>query len=327
VVWFQVFLKKQLKKKLYWLQLLLLLLATILAGSIHLPGADNCRIGYCYGTQPTEDWLSAGRGASEDGLEFCLYGDEEELRQDVMTGRVDSGFVLPEAFGDDTIRMITSPSSTKGALAKLAVFEACYRISSDALLLEADRQLYDEEDSTRQAELLEKNHSIVYSDRVFTIDLQTVPSEKAGAVSGSECYPVQGTAGLFVMLILLLADADGRGGDTGMLRALPLRRQRAMRIMYTLAAGLPAALVAWLACVPTGRSWWVELLAMLSLLLWTELWLGLPSGGTEAPCIRIVLFLLIQLLICPVFVDLSGWVPALKIIRLFWPLGIDLAIH
>lgn len=330
VVWLQIFFKQQLKKPLYWFQILLLIAGVCCMVSIRFPGADNCKIGYCFDQKSVDDWLLRDQSVQDDTLRFCFYEEEEQLYAAVRSGYMDCGFVLPARMGEGaSIESVVSPISTKNALAKLTVFEVCYRILSEDILLAADQKLYGEAGQEREELLLQKNREIIASDRVFDIQMIEVPVETKVQSEIPEQLPVQGIAGMFVMMIMLLADGiifDPK--SRGLLKALSLSRRRAVCMLYSLAAGLLPALASLMLIGITGRSRGIaaELLAMFLLIIWTQLWICLliRRREVEGYHVELVLFLAVQLLVCPVFVDLSGYLPALKVLRLLFPLGIYL---
>ena len=329
IVWLQVFLKQQLKKPLYWLQLLLLLVGIYCVATIRLPDAGNCMVGYCYEQMYAKDWLVPELNAQDQTLNFNFYTEKKELYKDVASGRIDCGFVLPVHLNTDSvIESVSSPMSTKSALAKLTVFCACYRIFSEDILSDADRRLYTEADLQREKLLLEKNREILGSDRVFDVQMIEVPVEGSAGKKNADRLPVQGIAGIFVMMIMPLADGMVFEPDNrGFLKALPTAQRRYMRIIYSLSAGLlPAAVsLVLISFTDCSRGMVTELISMILLILWTQLWICLTSGRQRDPeryHVELVLFLLVQLLLCPVFMDLSEYIPALKFIRLLWPLGI-----
>ena len=100
VVWLQIFFKQQLKKPLYWFQILLLIAGVCCMVSIRFPGADNCKIGYCFDQKSVDDWLLRDQSVQDDTLRFCFYEEEEQLYAAVRSGYMDCGFVLPARMGE-----------------------------------------------------------------------------------------------------------------------------------------------------------------------------------------------------------------------------------
>ena len=331
IVWFGVFLKQQLKNRLYRLQLLLLFVCIFCVASIRFPNADNCRIGYCYNDLHADDWLKKELNASDEVLVFCFYDTIEELYDDVSSGKLDCGFVLPKQLKQGSkIESVQSPMSTKTALAGLSVFDACYHILSEDVLTNADQILFENRDPVRLAQLLQNNREIRESDRIFHVDIKEVSAAKNVEIEPTEKLPVQGMAGLFVIMIMLLANGIVYDPKShGLFYALSIKQRKKMRLLYSLTSGiLPAlAVVIIISCLSCTRGFGVEALSMVLLICWTALWIILIGcRQTEAGSyhIGVVLFLIAQMLICPVFADVAKYIPAFDLIRQFLPLGIYL---
>ena len=331
IVWFGVFLKQQLKNRLYRLQLLLLFVCIFCVASIRFPNADNCRIGYCYNDLHADDWLKKELNASDEVLVFCFYDTIEELYDDVSSGKLDCGFVLPKQLKQGSkIESVQSPMSTKTALAGLSVFDACYHILSEDVLTNTDQILFENRDPVRLAQLLQNNREIRESDRIFHVDIKEVSAAKNVEIEPTEKLPVQGMAGLFVIMIMLLANGIVYDPKShGVFYALSIKQRKKMRLLYSLTSGvLPAlAAVITISCLSCTRGFYVEALSMGLLICWTALWIILIGcRQTEAGSyhIGVVLFLIAQVLICPVFTDVANYIPAFALIRQFLPLGIYL---
>ena len=100
-----------------------------------------------------------------------------------------------------------------------------------------------------------------------------------------------------------------------------------MSALYCLAAVLLPAVTALTCVCLSGRSrgLGVECISMMLLIVSAQAWMfiaGSRQKDADHYYVLCVLFLIIQLLICPVFTDLSEYLPALRIFRLIWPLGI-----
>ena len=329
IVWLQVFLKQQLKKRLYWVQIVLMVTGICCISAIRVPNAKLCTVGYCYDRTESEDWLASELDTSDRALDFCFYKEKNRLYTDILSGKIDCGFVLPvQLEKNSVIESITTPMSTKHALAKLTVFGVCYRVLSRQLLTDVDSRLYSKSDEKRLELLQQKNAEILDSDRVFDIRMEEVSVGRTEAEKQTACLPVQGVAGTFVVLIMLLAEGSTFDPKIrGVFQVLSVRRRACMSALYCLAAVLLPAVTALTCVCLSGRSrgLGVECISMMLLIVSAQAWMftaGSRQKDADHYYVLCVLFLIIQLLICPVFTDLSQYLPALRIFRLLWPLGI-----
>lgn len=327
IVWLWVFFKEQIKKKTYLLQLLVMLTALISVSALHFPSAERSDIGYAYETAGEPDWLAEQLSMQEDYLDFRLYETPEELQQAVVSGRIDCGFVIPEEAKDRVI-CVSSPMSSKSALAKQTLFSVYYRLRSRDVLLEADEQLYGSSDEIRQQLLFDKNEAYLHGDQVFDMDLQEVAVTASASVKENCIFPIQGIAGLFLILFAILSQSviyDIKSG--GPWKRLSRKDGFCMRMLWGVAAMILPVLLAYmyLAISGKGRGAGIEILSMLLFLLWLVPWSSVLADrrlSEETYYVRMVIFLLVQLIICPVFADPAEWLPVVRILRLIFPLGI-----
>lgn len=329
MVWLGLFWKQQWKKKTYFLQLLLLVLAMLVAHSLQLPDAQNLHIGYCYGQSAQPDWFAEELKKQNSELIFDCYGNVEELYADVMIGKADCGFVLPERMEPGAkVECVNSPFTTKASTAKLTLFAITYRMLSEQVLLDADQEIYDSVDEERIQELLQLNEDILAGDEVFDVDVVEVKVGRQAGRSTSRSLWFQGLGGIFVMMMMFVS--AGMIYDykvRAVLLALSEREQIRMRALYVLAAGmLPAAFV--YVCVlgaDSSRGWAVEAVSLLLLMFETTVWTYICARRRrpqELYYVWMIAFLLIQLLLCDLVFDLARYLPAVRMLRCLLPLGI-----
>ena len=329
MVWLGLFWKQQLKKKTYFLQLLLLVLAMLAAHSLRLPDAHNLHIGYGYGQSAQSDWLAVELKKQNRELVFDFYGDTEELYADVMTGKVDCGFVLPVCMEPGAkVECVDSPFTTKASVAKLTLFAITYRMLSEQVLLDADQEIYASVDEGRIQELLQLNEDFLTGDEVFDVDVVEVHVDRRTGHRVSRSLWFQGLGGMFVMMMMFVAAGMIYDYKVGaVLLALSEREQRRMRALYVLAAGLlPAAFVyAFVLCADSSRGWAVEAVSLLLLMFETTVWTYVCARRRrpqELYYVWMIAFLLVQFLLCDLVFDLARYLPAVRFLRYFLPLGI-----
>ena len=103
IVWLQVFLKQQMKKRLYWVQIVLMVTGICCISAIRVPNAKLCTVGYCYDRTESEDWLASELDTSDRALDFCFYKEKNRLYTDILSGKIDCGFVLPVQLDNNSV--------------------------------------------------------------------------------------------------------------------------------------------------------------------------------------------------------------------------------
>ena len=146
----------------------------------------------------------------------------------------------------------------------------------------------------------------------------------------SQVFALHGLVALFLFLIIYVE--YGRRFDAGSGKpylALPAPLGQGFQMMGLLAAGTVPALtgVVLLFCSGEGCGLLREISAMLLLLAVCIVWIWIVGKWIQnltgfTSCI--FLLVLINLLFCPVFVDIAAFIPALKFVRYLCPVGIYL---
>ena len=331
--WFKIFLFRQLRNPLYYLQLFVMALAIYIIGSISFPDKDELCIGIMYeNNEAKEEYDEIIR--SKESAEVIIYDDEELLKSHISSQRVDCGFVIPEQVDEtNQIKYFYSPFTRMGELEKENIFSAVYELMSKNILIMADEQIYGDTDEERLNYLLTKNEELLNYEQVVTIDYEKITGIKGEKVSENNVYTVQGIAGLFLMLTIILGGVSfSQSNNAGnFLQAVSKKISLRIQLMNDLAIGLIPIVIALLSVMISGKSrgFAIELSGLIAMAAYLELWLFFirktmraNRKDIEQQHIWAVILVLIQLLICPVFVNLADKLTIMKYVSLISPLGL-----
>lgn len=175
--------------------------------------------------------------------------------------------------------------------------------------------------------LLEKRDDYLYDREMFCMDIIETAQPRGEAGASGEVRPVQGMTGLFLFAILWMAQGRKFGGNgNGALSALDWRRRRRFRYLGCLAeATVPAAAgILLILSAPGHRGIGAEISSMVLFVLVCSFWVptvGSLFHNSTSFAGWTLTILLVQMAVCPAFVDLAEYVPALKVIRWGFPLG------
>lgn len=337
LVWYQLFLKVYLKKRSTWIQLAGMLLLVIFILSIHIPDGKNMSAGFCTSGNAMAEQVLEQLVEEDSAFEFIPYDTVEELREDVKSQRLECGFVTEQDFesnvmkGDmnDCVRYICTPMTSKGEVMKETFYAAFFQIYSDELLKSKEEMFFGNKDPQRQDNWMQINHELRQSSEIFQVEYCEVES----TVEKQEehiTYPVQGVVGLMILLILFLS--YGRRFEPGKM-AVEKAMMRGERFLYSCAGMLAAGTIPALAGVilvisnPGNRGVCKEVAAMLVYLLWAAVWVwlvGRLQRSIEGQISFLLSILVMNVLLCPIFFDLSECVPAIQYIKYISPLGLYL---
>lgn len=340
LIWYQLFLKRYAKKRSTWIQLAVLFL---LAGSmfaIHLPDGTNMTAGLCTSESTTGGLILEQLKNSQSAFSFVEYESAEQLETAVKNGTVECGFwVEPDldermSAGDldGSIHYLCTPMSLKGEVMKETFYAALFKIYSDELLKSKEETFFGEKSRAREQEWLEQNHKRQEDGNVFQVQYLTVESENQKQTD-TNVYPVQGTIAILMLLTLFLS--RGRRLEPGGMaveKALPKMERIRYECTDILASGTYSMIVGLLLVIvsPRSRGVWQEMTAMLVFAVFAVIWvwlLGKTIHHVEGLISAAFCILVINVLICPVYFDLSNYIPAVKYIKYISPVGLYLGIR
>lgn len=246
---------------------------------------------------------------------FVLFDDEEEMLGQVEDGTLDCGVVLPDDLSrrleagemNGCARFLESPLSLiperyRGHASAALFREYAPHIAASAL---ADAGIAQEELLTEYEEMFAQGYA--FSFEILTTDGAYYPEN-------TESTLVIGAAAL--LLFALVLGTGTNDGHTGLLRRLGVKKMLLIvvvpqELVYTGAAAAAGSVGLALA---DAAQWIVPLWIYALLLCVLRILLSAFLGDRER-CILVAVILLLSLALCPVFVDLTLFAPALGALR------------
>lgn len=341
LVWYGCWLKVHIRKKTYWLQLAGMVILVFLISSIAIPNESNVTVGIYNEGSHRGRQLTEILVREENVFDFIGYDDSEQMYEDVSAGRLECGFLLKNELdeqmeeGDleESVIYVGTPLSAKGEVVQEIVYAALLQIYSDEILKRSEADIYGNHNKERMEETIERSREYRESDSVFQMNIRNVDignTKKQNGVVDGAVYPIQGTIGLFIFLIMFLAYGR-RFDDKGCAVEKAMNKWDCFIFgcMNHLAAGtLPAITgIILTGIMGSARGITAEILRMLLFILWSSVWIMLVGNTIKQLTTfvaGIITIIITNALVCPVFIDLSAYIPALKYIRLIFPLGIYL---
>lgn len=339
--WFWLCMKRQLKKPIFWMQLMILPLAALLFTGA--AGQEKGILRVALAVEADETGLAqetAGRLLSQEGpLRFYQCDTREQLLLDVQARRAECGFVFREGFGEGirdgnlkkTVELIQSPSTVAGELAAESVSGAVMSlVGPDGLGKLASQDFFRQADPDgrearrRMEELYQR---FLTDGSTFSFLYETADGTEADPDRWErQRFPARGLGAVYVWAAALFAASaiyeDERKGVYG---SMPGKWKYAAAYLSALAPALLAA-VSCLAAIVLAGVWTAagrELSAMLAYALaaaLTAVLLWRFAGRESLMCALIPALLFCSLVLCPTVIDLGRWIPAVSLLqRLFLP--------
>lgn len=340
ITWYQLLLKTWVKKKSSWLQIAGMLLVVLLIAQIRIPNANNTVIGLCNKDGKLAQDIVENLQNQESVFQFETYENEKEMQQAVLSGKLESGFIFEEGLEQDLkkgktkklITAITTPLTTKGAVAQETVFAAFLERYSEEILLEQEEQVFGRESEEISEVLLEKNQEYLNSDELFRIDFEEIASNAERVEKEAGTFPVRGTAVLLIFVMILIEHGKKfEQRDCVFEKALTKREKIYFEFLRYVSAVTIPAFVGLILILATGNGAFIlkEILGMMLFVVVLGIWMLFVgklfrNGTTYASWIMTLV--IGNLLLCPVFVNVATYVPALGYLSCVFPVGIYLKL-
>ena len=340
ITWYRLLLKSWMKKKSSWLQLVGMVLVVVLVAGIRVPDTNNTVIGLCNKDGDFAEDVIENLQNRESVFQFNAYTDENEMREAVIRGELESGFVFQKGFEKaleqgkpkNLITFLTTPLTTKGAVAKETVFAAFLERYSQEILLGQEEQVFGEKSEEISKTLLEKNQKYLAGDELFRIDFEEVTANAGESEKKTETFPVRGMIVLLIFVMILIDHGKKfEQKDCSVEKALTGREKIGFEFLRYISAATIPALAGIVLLVGTGNAVFFikEVLGMMLFIAILGAWMVLVgrlfrNGTTYASWIMTLV--VGNLLLCPIFVNAAEYVPALRYINCVFPVGIYLKL-
>lgn len=336
LVWYVLFFKSYLKRKSAWIQIIAMILMTSLMLAVHIPDGNNM-YGGIYISESNVAEQVVEHLTENSTFQFIVYDNREELQKDVESGKLECGFVIAQDFdqkikkGDleDCVLYICTPMTSKGEVMKESFYEAFFQIYSDTILENNEKLFFGNENDRRLDKWISTNHEYREGSKLFRVEYHEVYSA-VSLQAERKIYPVQGVVGLMILLILFLSHGR-RFEPNGMAveKALFGKERFFYSVCGMLAAGTIPALTGIILVLYSGgsRGTLREIFFMILFLIWAAVWtwlIGKLQHSLEGQISLVLIILVINVLICPIFFDLAEYIPAMQYVKYISPLGLYL---
>ena len=334
-VWFGLLLKKNLKKKTVYIQSMVLIVLLLFLQLIHIPNSDNTKIGVCLNDNDVAKIIYDNLSGQTDTYDFVEYKNRELLEKAVTSGKVECGFYFTDDFDDrfengkikDIVEFWVTPMSAKADLIRENFYISFLKQYSEVLLLQSEEELYGENSAERTNDILSLNQQYLDGDELFELDIRYVETKGQKDINETQTFLLQGLYGMIVFLFMFLSYNKGNGNKASDFRAILNKNDRVIfDIQELITVGLLPAVSGFLVIVFTkeSRSIIVEILATCLLLVVSTIWILLFAFLCKNEANYLSMFLIIsmtQIIVCPIFWDISRYSKVLEYIRYLFPVG------
>jgi len=341
LTWVWLFQKRILKKPMFQITLLLIPALLFLLLSFNQSSDSLVKVAICPGSDEySKNFAEELLDESNNVVSFYKCESEEQLRLDVIKGRAECGYVLPDDMKEclneyeqgnvhGIIKVINKDYSISTKVVNEIIFGKVFSGTSYQILEGFMRDKQSENISVPGES--EKMQELFSDYRVpqlmFSFEYADGKENELLNDDDNNYYmmPVRGLLSVLVMVsamsgVLMLSD-DERKGTWSMIK---LSKRPGFNCFYIFMTVLLVALCSLIAIFFTGLStdFFNEILLMgLYILLITGFCNLLRAliPNIYILCSIIPIWVLLSLVLCPVFVDLGNVIPEIRIVRLFLP--------
>ena len=335
--WYFLQLKARLKRGTSLLLLASMFFVVWFAGQISMPQSDNVTVGIVEtdGTHGKE--VLEHLTQRESLFSFVMYDSKEALQEDVIAGKLECGFYFSNNFEKkfeheklkNSVSYLCTPLTTKGEVARETFYAALFEVYGAQMLSARTEQLFGDDANAARDVLLANYEKYLKGNEVFQVNVEQTEAVET-TEKEKQVFPLHGLVALFLFLIIYVE--YGRRFDAGSGKpylALPAPLGEGFQMMGLLAAGTVPAVagLVLLLCSGESRGLLREISAMILLLAACIVWIWIVGKWIQnltSFTSHMFLLVLINLVFCPVLVDIAAFIPALKFVRYLCPVGIYL---
>lgn len=339
IIWYRLFLKTFLKNRIYWIQIAVMGLILLLFTGASFPQNDSVQIGVYAGNSKDAENITREL-LTEDGVfSFHAYDSRENLVQDVVAGKLECGFAFQNDFDQrmeqenlkNAVTYFSTPYTLNGEIAKETVYTKVLRAYSNQILRRGSKHIYEDGNREREKYLLAKNRDYLEGSDLFQVQINEITTKPSEKVQGKTDV-IRGLAGLFVFLVIFLA--YGKKYEPANKAVYQMQRtfdRYQMFFCSEVAAGTVPGILGLFFILRNSqnRGIMLETGKMILFVFFSAVWVlivGIFLKNELSHIASIIMIMASSLILCPVFVDLSFYIPAVRYVRVLLPLGVYLRV-
>lgn len=341
LTWYYQNLKLNIKNKSTYLQILFMILIVIIMSNIEIPSSETVKILLYNEDGVMGDELIEKLINADTVYEFEEENNLQQMEERILAADAECGFLIHEGFEEQIISnkhrhlvsMISSTMTTKGEVAREVFYAQFFQLYSKKVLEDFVETHFTDtseiENKRLLEEALEKNNEYLAGDRLFEIHYETISPKFSdnNQLELSKTFPIRGTIALFMFLLILINNARSLMSKTDNFVKTLIRSEKNIYLILKNISSVslqsfPALALIMIYAEPKNIIY--EVIMLILYLLASSLWIMLFGSLFKKVTTYyawMLTILLSNIIVCPVFFNLSEYVKAIAVIQYMFPLA------
>ena len=326
--WYLLSLKSLSRRPYFIICMVIMTLMMFILSTVTIPDAGNAPA-IVYGSGGDKSELAARLSVRKGGIRFIKAENEEQVAEAVESGKADCGFIFSDKedlFEKGSIRYIYSRFTKRGETAKETVFAEYFQMAENtgSWRLASNKEIFGGDTDTKEIykKLMEKNKEYIAGTKLFRIEYADTGNMDAVAGEAGQSSGVTGAVIFIVMLILTKNCLSSERED--FYKKLSRKRKNIYRLIEIFSPGIYMAVLTTAVYIFSGdatdaSSYFGSLMVYIlicTVWLWIYTFLFRDVRYYDG---FMAVTIVSSLILCPVFIDISVYIPAIKVIRYFLP--------
>lgn len=334
-LWFYLSCKRQLKRPVFFLLLLCLPVGMWLFHGTEEKSSGRIAIALFTEDDSWNEEVAGELTEKEGSFEFYRCTTEAELVRDVETGKAECGYIFPAGLKEKlssgaykkTIMQVSSPSTVAAKLAAESVFAGLFRVYAKTLLKDyaSGGKAFENIDTDVWTELEPLYKKYLENGSTFAFTYTYAGGKTMEKTSVKAVFPVKGICAVFIFIMGLAAAVTTAEDEKRGLFVLMPKGKKHMAMAAELSAPVMLSCLSALFCLiavgavqnPEKEVLFLFVYGLLAAAFAYVLLAVIKNPSVLAGLIPF--FIIASLAACPVFADLSAFVPFLAKVRCFLP--------
>lgn len=275
----------------------------------------------------------------KDTYTYNMYEDEDEIKQAVIRGEVNYGFILSDDMidriaSDDTdgsVGFVTTPFALYGEVVKESFAQSFIAAASEYMIINEAGNAFADADDELTDKLITANEEYLDSDLLFDVNIIGANSKglnegSTATKAGPSAYVRAVIATAVFMMVFAIYGRKYKGDIKAIAGCMDAKKRFGYYMSFMTASALPVAVAGYIMCLIWGRADnpFVLLLKFVFLIIISMIWTYIAGIiiKREATYIAVIPVAVgVQIVFGFVLINLRDYMPILSVLKYIFPVS------